>query len=650
MMYNSIQILLVEDDEVDVLAFVRALKKTELNHLLTFCQTAQDALELAEKQTFDVIFLDYQLPGQDGLKLLKEFRGRGFDAPIAIITGQGDERIAVDAMKNGAFDYFSKSEINPQVLTQVVRNALKYKVLETERLRTQKALIESEKNNREIVQFSQAIIMIHDMSGFILSANPATSESLGDKNTGLLGKNLREFIPPGDKQSFDDYLLRINNTNVVSGVLKLRTRKGKEIYWLYKNIKKDDSESGKHVICYAQDITERIQMENELKDAKEKALDSVKFKEQFLASMSHEIRTPLNTILGFTDLLVESKLDSQQTEYVELIHTSGQNLLVIINDILDLSKIEAGKMTFESIDFNLPQMLNKLKDMFQPKATPKGIKLGFYLSEVLPEFVKGDPTRLSQIFNNLLSNAFKFTEKGEVSISAEVLIRDTDSARIEFLVSDTGIGIAEDKLDTIFESFTQASGDTSRKYGGTGLGLTIVKSLAELQGGEVSVMSRVGKGTTFRVVLPLKLGERQELPKQKAERTDYKLGKVKVLIAEDNKINQLLAKKVLDNWNFDSEIAENGKIAIEMLSEKYFDIVLMDIQMPEMDGYETTAYIRTQMKPPFREIPILAMTAHAAASEAKACIDAGMNDYISKPFDSQELYNKIAKQIQKKRN
>jgi PAS domain S-box-containing protein len=650
MMYNSIQILLVEDDEVDVLAFVRALKKTELNHLLTFCQTAQDALELAEKQAFDVIFLDYQLPGQDGLKLLKEFRSRGFDAPIAIITGQGDEKIAVEAMKNGAFDYFAKSEINPQTLTAVVRSALKFKVLETERIRTQKALIESEKDNREIVQYCQAIIMTHDMSGFMLSANPATSESLGDKNSSLSGKNLREYIPPGEKQAFDDYLLRISNTNVVSGVLKLRTKKGKEIYWLYKNIKKEDNETGKHVICYAQDITERIHMENELKAAKEKALDSVKFKEQFLASMSHEIRTPLNTILGFTDLLIETKLDPQQKEYVELVNTSGQNLLVIINDILDLSKIEAGKMTFESIDFNLPQMLQKLRDMFMPKATSKQLKLGFYPSESLPEFVKGDPTRLFQIFNNLLSNSLKFTEKGEVSISAEVLVRDDETAKIEFLVSDTGIGIPEDKLDSIFESFTQAAEDTTRKFGGTGLGLTIVKKLIELQGGEISVISRVGAGSTFRVTLPMKFGERSELPKQKAEKTDYKLGKVKVLIAEDNKINQLLAKKVLDNWNFESEIAENGKEAIEKLSSKYFDIVLMDIQMPEMDGYETTDYIRNKMKPPFREIPILAMTAHAAASEAKACIDAGMNDYISKPFDSQELYNKIAKQIQKKRN
>lgn len=648
MLYNSIQILLVEDDEVDVLAFVRAMKKTELTHLLTFCQSAEDALELAEKQTFDIIFLDYQLPGQDGLKLLKEFRARGFDAPIAIITGQGDEKIAVEAMKNGAFDYFAKSEINPQTLQQVVRNALKYKILETERVRTQKALIESEKENREIVMYCQAIIMKHDMSGFILSANPATGESLGDKNGNLIGKNLREFVPSGSKQDFDDYLLRINNTSVVSGVIKLRTKKGKEIFWLYKNIRKEDN--GKHVICYAQDITDRIEMENALKDANDRALESVKFKEQFLANMSHEIRTPLNTIIGFTDLVKETKLNEQQKEYVELINTSGHNLLVIINDILDLSKIEAGKMTFESIDINLPQMLQKLRDMFAPKANGKGIKLGLYPSESLPEFVKGDPTRLFQIFNNLLSNSIKFTDRGEVSLSAEVLLKDERQAKIEFLVTDTGIGIPEDRLESIFESFTQAGDDTTRKFGGTGLGLTIVKKLVELQGGEISVISHVGKGSTFRVAIPMLLGEKRELPKQKAEKIDFKLGKVKVLIAEDNKINQLLAKKVLDNWNFETEIAENGKEAIEKLSEKYYDIVLMDIQMPEMDGYEATNYIRTKMKAPFREIPILAMTAHAAATEASACIEAGMNDYISKPFDSQELYNKIANQIKRKRN
>ncbi|GAB3203927.1 signal transduction histidine kinase/CHASE3 domain sensor protein/DNA-binding response OmpR family regulator [Pontibacter aydingkolensis] len=397
-----------------------------------------------------------------------------------------------------------------------------------------------------------------------------------------------------------------------------------------------------YAIAAFDDITNRKKEEFELKQAKKAAEESSLAKERFLANMSHEIRTPMNAILGFTNLLHRSPLDAEQQQFVEAIRSSGENLLTIINDILDVSKIQAGMMQLEEIPFGLKPLFESLQVLLQNSAHDKSLKLTINCQEQVPWLLIGDPVRLTQIMYNLIQNAIKFTSKGGVSVDARVKEQDLGQSWIEITVSDTGIGISQDKLDSIFERFSQATTTTTREFGGTGLGLTIVKSLIELQGGKISIDSVLGKGSIFTVLLPYKNASENDLILY-SEQSHLEAGtvqlKLHVLVAEDNLLNQKLAYRVLSDMGFTVEIASNGSEAVELLkSGKHFDVILMDIQMPVMDGYEATSIIREQLT---IDIPIMAMTAHAMSGEKEKCIAFGMNDYLSKPFKANELQSKI---------
>lgn len=407
-------------------------------------------------------------------------------------------------------------------------------------------------------------------------------------------------------------------------------------------IKKLNAELEKRVI----DRTAQLQAANkELEKANIIAEQSKTAKQMFLASMSHEIRTPLNSIIGFQQLLKDTPLNDEQQEYVESIDFAGRNLLIIINDILDLSKIESGKFEFDETEINISDITKSVITLVSNRAKEKNIKLFISQDPAIPNDLYGDSARLSQILLNLIGNAVKFTEKGEIKIITQLLEETKDRVLCEFLVEDTGIGIPENKLETIFESFSQASAATSQKYGGTGLGLTISKHLVEMQGGTIDVKSKVGKGSTFSFKLNFKKASSHHLipnigtPITKLKNEPDK--KLSILLAEDVQLNQRLVTKIMEKWGHHLDIADNGKIAIEKIKLNDYDLILMDIQMPEMDGYQATTYIRSMADESKQSIPIIALTAHASHAEAEKCLNLGMNAYVAKPFNQQQLQNVI---------
>lgn len=374
-----------------------------------------------------------------------------------------------------------------------------------------------------------------------------------------------------------------------------------------------------------------------------RAEESEKHEQQFLANMSHEIRTPMNAVLGMTNLLLDSKLDEKQTKYLKAINISSKNLLVIINDILDLSKLEAGKMEIEKIPFRIREVIQNVSDTSKFKAEEKGLRFEINISPDLPEVVKGDPTRLNQVLTNLCSNAVKFTDKGRITISVD---KPENSHFIQFRVIDTGIGIPNDKLHLLFGNFKQVDSSTFRKYGGTGLGLAISKTLIELQGGKVEVRSELGTGSEFSVQIPYEIGTEEEVSALHHETAIDRSGLtgVRILVAEDNEYNQIVVNDTLASLIDDVhiDIAENGLIAIEMLKANNYDIILMDAQMPEMDGLDATRAIRKLEDKTKNTIPIIALTASVHKADIDKCIDAGMNAFVPKPFTRDELLGAIS--------
>lgn len=393
------------------------------------------------------------------------------------------------------------------------------------------------------------------------------------------------------------------------------------------------------------DISKRERLEKELIITQKKAEHAAAIKEQFMANMSHEIRTPLNAIIGFNARLNKTKLDAEQKEYAEAVQSSGENLLAIVNDILDFSKIEAGMVRIEKIRFNLPNLLQSLITMFVGQAKEKQVNLELKISQNVPQFILGDPTRLTQILINLIGNALKFTNQGSVCVVVDLISIHDKNATIIFKVIDTGIGIPVEKIPEIFERFTQAKSDTSRIFGGTGLGLSIAKKLVELQSGTIQVESTQGKGSKFSFNIPYIIAEGEDDLLKKNNDNDKKIeitGNLKILVVEDNILNQKLASFMLKDWNIDFDICDNGKLAVEKLKSNNYNLILMDIQMPEMNGYEATEYIRNQLK---LTIPIIAMTADALPGEKEKCIGFGMTDYISKPIKAIDLKNLISTYI-----
>jgi PAS domain S-box-containing protein len=488
---------------------------------------------------------------------------------------------------------------------------------------------------RSVVDDGSDLIFVVDYEGVILYHN-ASVRLLGYRS--LTGKNFVDFLPNETKEEFRANLAKTRRKTYSASVeFEFLTKSGERQHFEYNAINLRHKEGVEGLILDCRNITQRKKMGAALVEAQ-------KAKDLFLANISHEIRTPINGILGMTNLLSPEVSPQEQHTYLAAIRTAAGNLKVIINDILDLAAIESGKVQLERIEFELRHLLQTLLDTFQSAAMEKRIGLQLEVASDIPSHFLGDPVRLNQVLTNLVSNAVKFTHQGHVAVRCRVDQKDGTTYRLRFEVNDTGIGIPPDKLNSIFESFTQADASITRRYGGTGLGLTIARQLITLLEGSISVQSQVDKGSTFTITVPLtniKPGTAKSTGENQL-RDVLAFEPLTVLLVEDNEINRLYAESLLRKWNCRVEVAENGKIAVEKIGRGVFDLVLMDVQMPVMDGFEATLAIRKGPEPS-RSVPILALTANASLKYADRCLEAGMNECISKPFTPDQLFRKLQK-------
>ncbi len=503
----------------------------------------------------------------------------------------------------------------------------------------------SEQKYRTIFSQANDSIFVMDKDHFI-DCNDKTLDMFGCRREDIIGKQPHIFSP--EKQPDGESSLLKAEKKITAAL----NEKSQFFYW--KHIKLDktpfdaeislkviETNSNKYILAIVRDITERKKSEEKLKAAKDKAEKATKSKSAFLANMSHEIRTPMNGIIGTANLMKQTSLNKEQKELVNIIDYSANNLLTIINDILDISKIESGQIELEDIDFSLHNVVNESIKLLYLKAKQKGVELKLELAKNIPLYGKGDPVRLKQIIINLLNNAIKFTEKGCVKLSVEKIKNINEDHYIKFNIVDTGIGISKEGQKKLFKEFSQADTTITRKFGGTGLGLMISKRLSEMMDGEIGLESKLGKGSTFWFTVKIKKGK---VPPYELDKTVNKeqtsIGKqLSILLAEDNLVNQQVAIFVLKQLGHKIEVAENGKLALEKFKNNKYDVILMDVQMPEMDGLEATSCIRKIEKENNvkKGIKIIAMTANAMKEDADKCFEVGMDEYISKPFKPVEL-------------
>jgi PAS domain S-box-containing protein len=616
-----------------------------------------EVTDKSRAQLKDTDFKNYFTDKEKAKAVYEEVFEKGFvtDYPLTMIDGK-----LTDVLFNGSVYKDAKGNVQGAVV--VARDVMEQKKIENDLIQSLK-----EVSDYKYALDASSIVEVTDEQGTIKYVNENFCKISKYTAEELIG-NTHFMINSGyhSKAFMNSLWGTISNGKIWRDEIKNRAKDG-SYYWVLTTIVPFLNKAGKpyQYVAIRTDITNQKRIEKELTEAKTfaeiatgvaedqklkaqeatlMAENATKAKQQFLSNMSHEIRTPMNAIIGFTKVVLKTELNAKQKEYLSAIKMSGDALIVLINDILDLAKVDAGKMEFEKIPFKLSLSIDAMLHLFESKIQEKNLSLVVDYDKTIPTILLGDPVRLHQIILNLISNALKFTQEGTITVSVKMLGEDDEKATIEFTIADTGIGIAAEKIDKIFENFQQATKDTSRLYGGTGLGLAIVKQLVNLQGGDIAVKSKIDEGATFSFILNFDKSNSEEILETEIMELDEDVKNIKILVAEDMPLNQLLMKTLLDDFGFESDIIANGKLAIEKLPTKNYDIILMDLQMPEMNGFETTEYIRNTLK---STIPIVALTADVTTVDVEKCKAIGMNDYIAKPVDERLLYSKIMALVKK---
>jgi signal transduction histidine kinase/CheY-like chemotaxis protein len=710
---KKIEILIVDDSEADLEVYKRFLEKDSDCHFQVYqATTGEEAFDFLANQTVDVILIDYSLPDINGVDLIKHLPKLNLAYPltpstegdypaIVMMTGQGNEQVVVDAMKSGASDYLMKQSITPESLRKSLKNVLEKSRLawHIRKIELQKELIAkislSIRNSLDLndilqtsvtevkkyLQCDRALIYQLDPE----KAGQVVAESVDDPFTKTLGLRITDTFFES-KKNRDDYIVNcrrqlVNNIaesnldpchiqllekfqvksvmalpivienlpNPLWGLLIVHFCHEPH-FWTRDEVLLLDEISFQVAIGIQQGL-----LVAELKKERDRANQATEVKSVFLANMSHEIRTPMNGILGMAEILSLSDLSQQQQDYVNIIQASGNSLLSLINDILDLSKLEAEKIQLKDEEFILADIVGEVVKLFSVKRKEKDVQINLAIAPNLPKQYLGDPDRLKQILMNLIGNAVKFTERGSVTITIEnyqaAAELPANEIELYFAIQDTGIGILLEDQNKLFQPFSQVNDSSTRKFEGTGLGLSICKKLVGLMGGKIGVTSEINQGSTFWFTAKLKcialevlspLGQK-DLTQSTQDNQNQQISELRetlatILVVEDNRINQKLIKNQLKQLGYNCDIAENGAVALEKLQENSYPLILMDCQMPVLNGYDTTREIRqNETTQATQDMIIIGLTAFSMKDDRQKCLDAGMNDYLSKPCKLSQL-------------
>jgi two-component system sensor histidine kinase/response regulator len=641
---EPIRILYVEDDPGLARLVQKRLQRA--GYVVDIASDGEEGVTKYEADSYDLMFVDQNLPVYDGLEVIRILASRDVLPPTVMITGTGDEKTAVESMKLGASDYIVKDTGAGylELLPAVVEKLLQQRRAVEEKQQAEKGLRKSEERFRKLFEQSNDAIFIHQ-SGRIIDVNQRACEMLDYNKEQLLTMEIADLYPN------EDYAESSKKTNAPGGVNSSIESILFETLFRRADGTVVDVEISSGIINrekkiiqgIARDITDRKRTETELRKAKEEAETANRAKTEFLASMSHEIRTPMNAIIGMADLLLETELTPEQQQYVQVFQSAGENLLNIINDIIDISKVEAGHVHLETIAFDLNDIIESICDVMAVRAHEKGLELVYNVMPDVPTDFLGDPTRLRQILVNLIGNAIKFTEKGEVFIQIKSQKVKNNNAEILFSITDTGIGMTPEQVETIFDAFTQADSSTTRKYGGTGLGLAISKQLVELMAGHILVKSKPGQGSTFSFTAQFGIQAESKDPKQNAT-LDMK--GVKVLVVDDNETNRMILRNSLSKLGAKVTEADNGKQGLTafkhaMKTTNPYKLALIDHRMPGMDGFELAKHIKESMGN-IKNTAVMMLSSDNRSADYALCKELDIAFYLVKPVKKAELLNAIA--------